>query len=139
VQQDHPWSGGNYFNKDPKFVDANNLNFHLAADSPCIGVGDNIVMYQGQTDLDGYPRILDGQCKGGTAVVDMGAYEFSYAYQGDLDTNCTVDFADLAILAAAWMHEPADRTIDIEPVPAGDGTVNILDFSILAEHWMKEI
>jgi len=124
--------------EDPKFVDPVNGNFHLAADSPCIGTGNNAATYDGEIDLDGYPRILDGLCDG-TGIVDMGAYEFSYAYRGDLDTNCTVDFADLAILAAAWMHEPADRTIDIEPVPAGDGTVNILDFSILAEHWMKEI
>jgi hypothetical protein len=137
VQQDHPWSGGYYFNKDPKFVDAINLNFHLTADSPCIGVGDNIVMYPGQTDLDGYPRILDGLCDG-TAVVDMGAYEFSYAYQGDLDGNCAVDLADLAMMAAAWMADPADRTIDIAPGPAGDGVINILDFAILAEHWMEE-
>lgn len=138
VTQDAVWIGWNNLKTDPKFVDANNGNFRLAADSPCIGVGDNNATYQGETDLDGYPRKLDGRCDG-TAIVDMGAYEFSYAYRGDLDTNCTVDFADLAILAAAWMHEPADRTIDIEPVPAGDGTVNILDFSILAEHWMKEI
>ncbi len=138
VTQDAVWIGWNNLKTDPKFVDANNGNFRLAADSPCIGVGDNNATYQGETDLDGYPRKLDGRCDG-TGIVDMGAYEFSYAYRGDLDTNCTVDFADLAILAAAWMHEPADRTIDIEPVPAGDGTVNILDFSILAEHWMKEI
>jgi hypothetical protein len=121
---------------DPKFVDTANGNFHLAADSPCIGTGNNAGTYK--TDLDGYPRILDGRCDG-TAVMDMGAYEFSYAYKGDLDYNCTVDFEDLARLVSAWMDEPADRTIDIEPVPAGDGTVNILDFSILAEHWMKEI
>jgi hypothetical protein len=139
IQQNAVWVGGNNLNADPKFVDAANWNFHLKADSPCIGVGNNAATYPGETDLDGYARILDGQCKGGTAVVDMGAYEFSYANKGDLDANCIVNFADLAILAGSWMEEPANRTIDIAPGSAGDGAINILDFAILAESWMEEM
>jgi hypothetical protein len=137
IQQNAVWVGGNNLNADPIFVDAAHGNFHLKVDSPCIGVGTNNATYPGETDLDGYPRILDGKCNG-TAVVDMGAYEFSYANKGDLDGNCIVNFADLAILAAEWMAEPADRTNDIAPGPAGDGAINILDFAVLAEHWMKE-
>jgi len=141
VQQDHLWSGGNYFSEDPKFVDATNGNFRLAADSPCIGVGDNAVYYEGQTDLDGSPRVLDGLCKGGTAVVDMGAYEFSYARSGDLDFNCAVDLSDLAAMVAAWMAEPGDanwnRRYDIAPPP--DGIVDLQELAVLAAHWAQEL
>lgn len=138
IRQDHFWVGARYFNKDPKFSDPANGNFHLAADSPCIDIGNNAAPSIPTTDLDGYPRKLDGLCKGGPAVVDMGAYEFNYADRGDLDLNCTVNLADLVKMAAAWMADPADRTIDIAPGPAGDGAVNIADFAVLAENWMKQ-
>ncbi len=42
--------------------------------SPCIDAGDNTAT-QALVDLDGNPRIVDGDGDG-TPVVDMGAYEF---------------------------------------------------------------
>lgn len=52
-------------------------NLRLLAGSPCIDAGDNsLVPVELTEDLDGNPRILDGN-NDGTATVDMGAYEFN--------------------------------------------------------------
>jgi hypothetical protein len=52
----------------PLFVDTNGwINLRLQAGSPCINAGFNAYAI-GSTDLDGNPRIVDGD-------VDMGAYE----------------------------------------------------------------
>ncbi|MCU0229998.1 MAG: right-handed parallel beta-helix repeat-containing protein, partial [Acidobacteria bacterium] len=92
------WNGGrDYVNvppgasdllADPRFVDRPSGNYRLAADSPAIdsGDGDHAPL---ATDLDGAPRIQDGRGSG-TAIVDIGAYEFS----PDLDADGTPDWRD---------------------------------------------
>jgi hypothetical protein len=63
-------------NLDPLFVDAAGGDYHLQAGSPCIDAGSNSLLPEGMaTDLDGNPRIVDGDGDV-TATVDMGAYEF---------------------------------------------------------------
>jgi hypothetical protein len=53
-------------------------DYHLRRDSPCIDAGDpNYIPEANETDLDGKPRVLDGD-EDGTAIVDMGAYEFEF-------------------------------------------------------------
>ena len=52
---------------DPLFIDANNDNYRIFVNSPCLNTGSNSYDY-GSTDLDGNSRI---QC----GTVDMGAYE----------------------------------------------------------------
>ena len=63
---------------DPKFVDAANGDFRLAADSPCIDAG-NDASVRSATDLAGNERIFGRH-------VDMGAYEnrdfFELAVEG---------------------------------------------------------
>jgi len=60
---------------DPEFVDPANNDFHLKSTSPCIDAGDNsLVPTDVDKDLDGKPRIVDGN-NDGTATVDIGAYE----------------------------------------------------------------
>ena len=68
--------GSNNINSDPLFVDAGNGNFRLQESSPCIDVGNNAAVV-GSTDLDGRPRIFDGD-DDSVATVDMGAYEFAF-------------------------------------------------------------
>ena len=64
------FDGEGNINDDPLFVDPDNGNYRLQANSPCINAGDpNILIGQYETDLDGNPRIVDGR-------IDMGAYEF---------------------------------------------------------------
>src|SRR5262245_43086886 len=51
-------------------------DYHLQTPSPAIDAGDNAAPGMPQTDLDGGPRIADGNFDG-SAVVDMGAYEYA--------------------------------------------------------------
>ncbi len=70
------WLEGN-IDINPCFVDADSNDFHLLPDSPCIDAGDpNYVAGPNETDLDGNPRVVDGDNDGNT-VVDMGAYEYN--------------------------------------------------------------
>ncbi len=98
---------------DPLFVDSNGLddipgteddNLRLLPGSPCIDAGSNGTVppdtldldNDGDTDepipfdLDGNPRIVDGDADGET-IVDMGAYE----YLTDCNTNGIPDPCDL--------------------------------------------
>ena len=61
---------------DPLFVNPSAGDYHLRPGSPSIDTGDNSAPNLPQTDLDGKPRIQDGN-KDGVAIVDMGAYEFT--------------------------------------------------------------
>ncbi|MHC4535861.1 MAG: C10 family peptidase [Planctomycetota bacterium] len=64
--------GDTNINSDPRFED----DYHLKSDSPCIDSGDNSAVPSFvQTDLDGNPRLVDGNGDG-VVRVDMGAYEF---------------------------------------------------------------
>ena len=53
-----------------------NAALRVIGASPCINRGKNSYVPSGvTTDLDGYPRIVDGNADG-TATVDLGAYEY---------------------------------------------------------------
>ncbi len=126
--------GGGNIDANPKFVSASNL--HLQASSRCIDVGDNSAVKEATTDLDGRARIVDGDCDG-TATVDMGAYEFAWAYMGDFDGDCDVDFRDFAILGLAWWTEDGDAgwnpDCDIS-IPA-DKYIDWSDLGVFADNW----
>ena len=64
------------FVKDPNLSTASNAagNLRLQAKSPVIDAGDNTFVSGVPTDLDGEPRIQDGDGDG-VGTVDMGAYE----------------------------------------------------------------
>ena len=68
------WNGvgeGN-IEADPRFLDAENGDFRLRADSPCIDAGSNSPDLA-DTDIAGMHRIMFG---GKSLTVDIGAYEF---------------------------------------------------------------
>jgi hypothetical protein len=64
------WGGTNNINIDPQFADADG---RLLPSSPCVDGGDDGAVNVA-ADLDGNPRIADGDLDG-ISVVDMGAYE----------------------------------------------------------------
>jgi len=148
------WTGGlggiGNIGDDPLFRDADGPDnvvgtvdddLRLMEGSPCIDNGDNAAIPVGvETDLAGHPRIIDGDCND-TDIVDMGAYEFNYAYMGDFDYNCQVDSGDFAILALAWLTEPKDAqwnpTCDIS-IP-NDSSINMLDLHVFVENWLAGI
>jgi len=76
------WGDGN-IDAAPRFIDADDGNYHLLEDSPCIDAG-NAAPPGGlpDTDLDGRPRIASDD-------VDMGAYEFGSF--DDCDNNAIPD------------------------------------------------
>ncbi|HTC95129.1 MAG TPA: choice-of-anchor Q domain-containing protein [Terriglobales bacterium] len=67
-------SNGN-ISADPLFISSS--DFHLFSGSPVIDAGDNTAANLPALDLDGNPRIVDGNLDG-TATIDMGVYEFQF-------------------------------------------------------------
>jgi predicted outer membrane repeat protein len=68
--------GSHIITGEPRFVDAENGDFRLRADSPAINVGDSSVIEsypflrdEAEIDLDGNRRIVGG-------AIDLGAYEY---------------------------------------------------------------
>jgi parallel beta-helix repeat protein len=79
-------AGTTNISEDPLFVDPTISDYQLRAGSPCIDTGDNGASGLPEFDLDGNPRIVDGD-DDGAAVVDMGAFE----YQGVTAIEATID------------------------------------------------
>ena len=77
-----PGLNGN-LSADPRFADVGFSQFHLTPQSPAIDAGSNADLSATSalganisTDLDGNPRVVNGQNYPSQAVVDMGCYEF---------------------------------------------------------------
>ncbi len=55
---DGGWPGTAILDEDPRFVDPDNLDYHLQAMSPCVDAGGSGDTGNGGVDLDGDPRVL---------------------------------------------------------------------------------
>jgi hypothetical protein len=92
---------------DPLFTNPTQGDYHLQKGSPSIDSGDNLAPNLPDKDLDGHPRILDGSGKG-TAIVDMGVYEF------------------LPLPSAVWNFIPGRPRSFTAKIPIGVGSPNTL-------------
>ena len=110
------WGPGN-IDTDPFFLKPDNNDYHPLPDSLCIDAGDpNYIADPNETDLDGKPRVLDGD-NDGVPVVDMGAYEYMPSIPAEVDIE--PDILNLTskgkwITAYIWLPEGYD-VADIEP------------------------
>jgi hypothetical protein len=75
-------TGTGNINVDPQFIDYENDDFRLSSSSPCIDAGDpdtsNFTVPE--TDLDMYPRIMNGR-------IDMGVYEYQIVTPQNIQTS----------------------------------------------------
>jgi len=69
------WTGEGNIDSAPLFINVPNGDHNLSFLSPCIDMGTNSDPNLPNTDINGNPRVVDGD-KDATATVDMGAYEF---------------------------------------------------------------
>ena len=92
-------------------------DYQLLPDSPCIDAGDPYyIPYPDEMDLDGKPRVLDGD-NDGVPVVDMGAYEYMPSIPAEVDIEPdTLNLTSKGkwITAYTWLPEGYD-VADIEP------------------------
>jgi hypothetical protein len=80
---------------DPLFLNPSVNDFHLALASPAVDAGNNTASSLPPADLDGNPRVADGN-NDGAAVIDLGAFELTPTSAATL-TPSDLTFATLPV------------------------------------------
>ncbi|MCI0652637.1 MAG: hypothetical protein L0Z55_12230 [Planctomycetes bacterium] len=115
------YAGTGNIDLDPLFVDLEQGDLHLTAESPCIDAGDP----EDPPDLDG-------------TVADMGAYfymQFGFL-RGEVDGNGTVNALLDAIALLAWQFGGGEAPSCMDAADADDnGVVNALLDALYLLHW----
>ena len=134
------WTGEGNIDAVPLFVDPDgpdddpatweDNDYHLAVGSPCIDAGDpGFVPLPSETDMDGDPRVWDGDGNG-EAIVDMGVDEFRLI--ADLNCDGAIDGFDVDpfVMALTTPIQYLEQYPDCDPRLAdcnGDGALNAFD------------
>jgi len=116
---------------DPQFVDPAAADYHLLPGSPCIDAGRNDVPLRTELDLGGMDRLLDGNFDG-TAIIDIGAYEF---LPGDANYDGKINIIDLILIRNSLGRDPTSGALTQRADINGDGMVDADDL-ILARQQM---
>ena len=96
------WSGEGNINEDAAFVDADAGDFRLRWYSPCVDAGSDAAAAGIGPDLDGNPRVADGNLDG-AAAVDMGAYEAVTASESlGTSLEVTIEPQEAVDAGAGW-------------------------------------
>ena len=125
------WPGAGNIDADPLFAAVGESPYTLSRGSPCIDSGDSAAVPASVTlDLAGDPRFIDDPCSPGVAsgaVVDMGAYEYSFYPDCNLDGALTIDD-----LICFLMHfAEGDAYADCN----GDGQLTYVDWGCFRAHF----
>jgi hypothetical protein len=130
------YAGSGNINLPPLFIDAGNGDLRLQTGSPCIDTGSNAAVGPASAmDLAGEPRIIDGNCDA-NSIVDIGAYE--YYMVGDLNASCNVNADDFNQFSVSWLQTGCVRPGNCDQADIDrNGTVELMDIQILAEHWLE--
>jgi len=107
---------------DPLFVDRSHGNYRLQSSSPAIDAGNGAYAAT-TTDLDGAPRVQDGNADG-TAVVDIGVYEYSPDFDGDGTPDWLDPDDDNDTVADTSDCAPHNAGVWSAPVEVADLTVS---------------
>jgi uncharacterized repeat protein (TIGR01451 family) len=130
---------------DPKFayININDHNLHLASDSPCIDMGNSLLVEAGELDIDSDARIDDTD-------VDMGADEVSCTDEisNPLDWNGDglVNNGEHDIFSKAWLSYNPDEYTGDDPNETinwdprcdfnNDHHINYADFAAFGIEWL---
>ena len=96
-------------NADPMFLNPENEDYHLGADSPCINAGsyDTPITILDGLDLDGNTRVSDGQ-------IDLGAYEFdNTSLQEIVQNDSRIYIVGNPITASSYAEIVLDKACDL--------------------------
>ena len=101
---------------DPNAVWVNG-DYHLLSISPCIDTGEpNYLPEPNETDLDGHPRLIDGD-EDSIPIVDMGTYEYRPPITAEVDIHPnTLNLSSKGRWITCLIRLPGDYNIaDIDP------------------------
>ncbi|MBN1126329.1 MAG: right-handed parallel beta-helix repeat-containing protein [Sedimentisphaerales bacterium] len=124
------YAGEGNINTWPMFVNHEKGDYHLLSRSPCINTGDSeYVPVEGETDIDGRPRIVYGR-------IDIGCDE---AVLRDYHPDQYVNLFDFDIFSKHWMQTDCQEPEWCSQADLNlDGQVDFQDVVIFAEHWLAE-
>ena len=106
---------------DPLFVDAENGDYHLTADSPAINRGNN----EFAVDADGNPLLsdLDGNDRIVNERIDIGAYEFFVPTPlPDTPTNALATSTSATSVSLSWSGIDEEMDYEVQYSPDGGRT-----------------